>query len=650
MNAKEIQLPWEGNPLYPLPPDYEDLTLDGQRLARINACRQWTIPSKDPLIRGARLIESGKFFDFYYLWPDPEADFDPLFYDDPPLAWPEMHEEILYQEANSRASLVIAPRGSAKSTLRRKMVALKMLSKPGYSLAYITSSQDNVMDTGSKIKDQLYNNERIHEDWAPEPEFNGKIMPSRGTLSTGTSMFYLTNRASLRLASINSRLRGLRPKEFTIDDPEYDPKASTPMEIIRKDMDTLIFKVVMNMVMRRHSRVNWLATFVSKQHYAYHAMEMVTNSEGQQVSKDPRFGLWSRMIIKAAYEKQGKLVSCWPEMWPLTIADKKADPALADTVSLEEIKMAVGPASFRSEYLADPGGGEESFFPEPTVESHGWWVEDVDESYLHTPWNSSAKICYHHKGEKKKIPCHQVWQDWRLFMCVDTSYTSGPDSDYKVCTVFARGYDNILFVLDIWGARTRQEVLVKKIFELAQKWKVGSIHPELVKGSYPLYETLEAILSTQMVRDMGFTHQPRLVPYKPPNTIAKEDRIAALVDRFTYSLIKMPLDFRDQKHWRMLFDQLEGFNPDARDGGLSNDDHLDTLSMASTGVMKGRLMQVRDEKAPTRDRLELLEEGETEDPDSKLPIILGYNLHEIPIGRLNTVLDSEQEPRGGTRI
>jgi len=37
----------EGNPLYPLPPDYEELTDKGKRLARVNACRQWLIPG-DP--------------------------------------------------------------------------------------------------------------------------------------------------------------------------------------------------------------------------------------------------------------------------------------------------------------------------------------------------------------------------------------------------------------------------------------------------------------------------------------------------------------------------------------------------------------------------------------------------------------------------
>ena len=36
-----VRIERNGNDFYPLPPDYLELTPEGQRMARVNACRQW---------------------------------------------------------------------------------------------------------------------------------------------------------------------------------------------------------------------------------------------------------------------------------------------------------------------------------------------------------------------------------------------------------------------------------------------------------------------------------------------------------------------------------------------------------------------------------------------------------------------------------
>ena len=296
-----VWIPQDNNPFYPLPPDYPELSEDGQRKARINACRLWTIKDKEPKEIAEAFAASMRFFDLYYLHADQSVDFDPLFYDDNPLETPTFHYDILKQWAASPRNICIAPRGSAKSFLVRKACLLRMISRPMFTILYATSTNDNARGTGQALKDQLMHNQRLQDDWNPEfPD--GRLVPKRGEAPFGTEMMQLRNGSWLRAISAESRQRGGRPRRYVLDDPEYDPKASTSMSLIRQYMDDLLFKVVLPMVMRAGCGVDWLATFVSRRHYAWHALQTEQNPAGDTVASDPRFNLWSSMIVRAAYE------------------------------------------------------------------------------------------------------------------------------------------------------------------------------------------------------------------------------------------------------------------------------------------------------------------------------------------------------------
>ena len=110
------------NDLYPLPPDYLELSEEGQRQARTNAVRQFLVPGLTDRQKAEAYVASLNFFDFYYLHPDLDVEFDPMFYDDAPLPTPEMHYDIARQWATERLSIAIAPRGSAKSSLVKKTI------------------------------------------------------------------------------------------------------------------------------------------------------------------------------------------------------------------------------------------------------------------------------------------------------------------------------------------------------------------------------------------------------------------------------------------------------------------------------------------------------------------------------------------------
>ena len=119
-------------------------------------------------------------------------------------------------------------------------------------------------------------------------------------------------------------------------------------------------------------------------------------------------------------------------------------------MSLEEIKETIGVANYLSEYMAQPGRGDEVFFPNLEEEKHGYWFDDPDELFDVDPSNSQTMMCWYSGEELKRHTLASVVSSCRLFMAVDTSYTSTKDSDSKVCTLMGVNKDNELFVFDMW--------------------------------------------------------------------------------------------------------------------------------------------------------------------------------------------------------
>ena len=68
MTVSAKAIPYEGNDYYPLPADYDDLTSEGQRLARINGTRQWIVHEMSaPDVRARAMQYSVDLFDHCYL-------------------------------------------------------------------------------------------------------------------------------------------------------------------------------------------------------------------------------------------------------------------------------------------------------------------------------------------------------------------------------------------------------------------------------------------------------------------------------------------------------------------------------------------------------------------------------------------------------
>jgi phage terminase large subunit-like protein len=642
MEIKRIPTREQGNDSYPLPPDYDTLTSEGQRLARVNACRQWLLHEDDLEVRGNNLVSSVWLFDRYYLWPDDDADFNPLFYDDTPLETPDFHWVLLRQWASYRLTAAVAPRGSAKSYLNCKDMLLRMITRPAYSFVYATSTHPNAREVGERIKRQLIHNQRIFDDFAPE--FDGRIIPRRGEGSFSTEHMILNNGSWLRLLSASSKQRGGRPRRYRLDDPEYDPKSSTPMSVLRAYMDELLFKIVIPMVTRPDTGVDWVGTFVSKRHYLWHAMQLEESPEGMK-AKDPRFNRWSRLVIPAAIEEEGKLISCWPDMWPTTREERlekaKTRPRFKEALSLEEIRETIGTANFNSEYLANPGDGGSSFFGELDDIRHGWTYEDIDDN-IDRPLTTSTYICWYEKDERIKMPLSEFLTRYaRTFMTADTSHTSGSDSDFKVCCLMAVTPQNDLFVLDLWARQGQESELVRAIFEMADKWRCPTVHPEVIKQGVSLYNALQSIVTTRANDMAGVAHLPKVVKLNP-GMAEKQSKIAGMQFRFEHGKIKFPMWRRDQLPWRHLFDQIESFNPEAQDGGLEKDDCIDAVAM-SQFILRGRLSKAPG-VAADKTLFERLRDGDFF--ENGMHIGEGLDINQLSAEQINEILDARTpDPR-----
>lgn len=653
MELKRIPNRDQGNPNYPLPPDYDELTDDGQRLARVNACRQWLLPEEDPLMRGDNLVASVWWFDRYYLAPDEDADFNPLFYDDQPLETPEFHWVLLRQWASYRMTAAVAPRGSAKSYLNCKDMLLRLITRPAYSFVYATSTHPNAREVGERIKRQFIHNDRINDDFGPE--FDGRIVPRRGEGSFSTEHMILNNGSWLRLLSASSKQRGGRPRRYRLDDPEYDPKSSTPMSVLRAYMAELLFKIVIPMVTRPDTGVDWVGTFVSKRHYLWHAMQLEDTPEGPR-AKDPRFNRWSRLVIPAAIEEDGVLSSCWPDMWPTTKAERLEKavtrPRFREALSLEEIREAIGASNFASEYLASPGDGESAFFGDLDDQLHGWRYEEIDDR-LDQPLATTTHICWTERRDKElttqRMPLPEFLRDYaRTFITADTSHTSGKDSDFKVCCLMAVTPQNDLFVLDLWARQGQESELVRAIFEMADRWRCPTVHPESIRQGVSLYNALSSIVSTRANDMAGVSHLPKIVKLNP-GVSEKQDKIAGLQFRFEHGKIKFPLWRRDQLPWRHLFDQIESFNPEAQDGGLEKDDCLDAVAM-SQFVLKGRLSKAAS-PAAQRTLFERLRDGDFFENGTHIGE--GLDINQLSASQINEILDArtpDPRPSGRSKI
>jgi hypothetical protein len=640
------------SPFFPLPADYFELDVEGQRLARVNGCRQWIFKrgkrhTQTKVEKARAGLAALQFFDQYYLHNDEDADWWPMFYENEARPIAHMHKIMHATWFTDKSSVAVAPRGGAKSVRNWVDMLLRITTHPMYSFIYATSSLKNVQKCSSRLRTQLKYNDRLIDDFGPESD--GRIAPvMKSGRSFGTEFFELENGSNITLLSAKSKQRGGRPTCYVLDDPEYDPDAESSMAVLRDYIERLIFKIASLMLTQPGSQLRWIGTFISKRHYLWHAMSM---SEGPNpLSEDPRFNYWTRLFFPAEYEDQGKLVSCWPSVWPLTEADRIKlavdDPYYEEAESLEAQQLRVGSSIYSGEMLGKPGEGEDAFFKELNKSDHGYWFEG-DLTNLETdPYDTTCDICwqeYDIKAEKYndvKVRFSDFLRTATLFITVDTSYTAKATSDFKVSNCMAYYTGNLLFEMDMWAKKAKPEALVDATFKMANKWRAASIHVEAIKEGITVYHDLKSKATTTAKETMGMAYVPRVMKFNPGKSEKTAKIRASMTNRLEYGTFKIPWQLRNKQPWRELCNQISEFNPEVSDGGLKHDDHLDTASMHMF-VLKGAIHKAT---APVKKVLDpplvRLKRGELISSDGQTPLAYGLDLSKIPMDQLEEIMEA----------
>lgn len=599
----------DGNKWWPLPPDYMELTKEGKRQAHINGCRQWCLsydriarlinptvkrysdlsPSERALAKKYKaetLVASMYLFNKLYLQPihDDEGNklWDPMFYKGF-LPRPAFHDDVLRSHAVNRFGAEVEPRGGGKTTNLSAMCMMKFVSCPGREIVYCTASHSLAERVGGKIKQQLQDNSVLIDDWSPE--YEGPFKPDRGDSAWGSTAFVARNYASFMVSSVGSVQRGLRADDYYLDDPEWDPDASTDMQVSRDDMQHLILRVIIPMVTKPGASLWWQGTFVSQRHFLWAAMENKRATVDGKVIGVPaidEFEGWHRKAIDVIYEGPNGPQSIWPEMWPYDEKDKEKRQLPPETITLKELEKKMGSSAFMAEMRAQPGGGGAAYFGELSERMHGWWLEEesLDDAAAVFPRNSETNIQWYRGDKSMSMPLKDFLAKSRVFITLDHAYTEKTTSDFKVATCMAVTEANELFVLDTWGDNLSPVgVLVKNAFQMGEKWGAAALCPEKVKEGYALIAALQEVARTRASDLMGTNGLTPIRPLKI-GTIEKTAKISAMLIRFEHGKIKLPMRMSGRDKWRPLFNQIRDFNPNAPDGGLKRDDFIDTVAMS----------------------------------------------------------------------
>lgn len=533
---------------YNLPPDYETLSMEGQKLARVNAIQLRETPDE--------LVAAWRFLKRWYLMPDEEAEFDPSFYQDAVKACP-MHEQWVYDVGRYSRNVIVAPRGFAKSTvIGKELPLLNMLGGRVYPSLIVLSKDDAVELRFTEFMIQIENNDRIKSDF-------GELKPAKGEAgSFNKHLLYLRNGAICVGTSIESINRGYRTKFLLFDDCEYDPENKTASDRLRAAFQSK-FKRIFAPMIKRGSKVCAIGTSHRKDMFLYH---MATAQD------DPIFNdrTWNRKRYVAI---QDDGTSSWEEANPLTF--------------LEEQKATMGTAAFESEYMNNPTaeGSRSLTFNDNTC---GYVVEGAVGP---EPFVCAAPCAWvdmeRRNADTVPVPQRQPFmhQASKLFrmITVDYAYSDAPDSDNQVIHVLGTDRLNQIWSLDLWSGKVRTSALLDLIWMYAFRWNVRVIGVEAVMGQQAL-AAMVADRAAEM-RSAG-QNAPAVLPLKYKSK--KEERIAALGWRFERGLIKLPLHRRKEKSYGLLFSQIEGFVADQPNGGLPHDDELDTLGMVQEIIQAPR--------------------------------------------------------------
>lgn len=587
----------ESNPFYPLPRDYNSLTSDGQKKARLATLRDQSTPEK--------VVDAWILFRNLYLRPRGEA-----FYQDGFKPSPDFHYQLVEDLGRWSRNAQAAPRGFAKSTVIGVEVPLMLaLTRPYFSIAMGMSTDRLIEARFDKMMIELTENQYIISDF-------GVMKPLRGTAIFNHHHMHLANGSVLEGFSIMGRKRGIRPQLFILDDPEFDSESTggsaNSQYLITEKYEQILFRQIIPML-ARGSSIFWIGTMINRRCLLYRACE----------GDDPRFKVWMRRVYVA--EDQTRTKALWQAAWPLDF--------------LKAREAEIGSSAYSSEYLNRPLTDETKLLkidPElneyeiPQYSMMGGQEKDfLLSSTKNVIWGERVKINkpdgdFDFEIEEKKEQIRKTFGSMYKIALVDTASGLESRHDFRCIAILGYDHNNCLWVLDGWLGKVKDSIFHSKMYEMGRRWLVRAIGIEAYATQGNLVESMREFVD-EFTRKLtaGKTNDgvwvPRVVPVKPPTRMSKGERIATLEWRFSAGKIKYPSHRANEWPFSALYNQTENFTKDL--ALLQYDDFIDTISMSSFLVhAKGH----ESAKPPAKKTLtEEIKSGEPIAPG--LPLLSGVN-------------------------
>lgn len=535
-----VRIQREGNPHWPLPPDYHARSHDAeyQRVARVNAASLWRL--RDATREEA--VASWAFFREYYLLADDEGGFNPGFYD-PPVKPPAAgHYQLLGWLHEHDFIAVGAPRHWAKSTTKRSIFLHRIVTGHYYKITSVVAKEDFGITEMHYIRSQLEDNERILADF-------GEQRPAKGSGIWNMHAVILVNRCEYRILSVEGKKRGTRGHLNVCDDIEFDDDYKSRGPAVLQKLKEELLRVIVPMG-GKGSKILLLGTMVSKQSLHY---QIVCTEDDKRFTSRANGGLWFKINIPA-FDAQGR--NAWADQYtPEYIHEKRT---------------SMGESFFRTEYMGDPRSEEDS--PFSVDQRCEYTVGGVHPAcdLLAAPLTHAASVSPGSGSFGDAVSkMHRI-------MCVDYAEGLTTAHDYSAITVCGLDKDDVLWVLDCWHGRVRTPKLADKIWELASRWRVRTIAVEAVAAQIEVFRAVKQHIFLK-AGDTDWT--PLVWPLKYPANLSKGDRISTLEWRFNQGRIKFPTpqSVVGHKSFPVLMQQVRDFTPDLR--GLATDDLVDSLAM-----------------------------------------------------------------------
>jgi hypothetical protein len=600
--TRGIVFPREGNPLWPLPLDYDDLTARGQRDARVNACRMQQTPEL--------AVHAWSFFCRWYLAPRFDDDgstlSNPGFYEVYAPPGPIHFQMIRWLEAYKRVGMAF-PRGGAKSTTAYSYILFKLLTNEQWKCnTYVSKAIPFIIRLMDMVKTQIEFNREIVDDF-------GTLKPRRGVGSWSNSYVRLMNFSSLAAWSIDGKLRGPRADLNILDDVEQDPEggklpAAEEIEALKHK----ILRVLLPML-RFDSHMAVIGTLFHQRSFINHLLD----NDKESPDYDERFastsdgGTWHKVKFGWCDSKGNSL---WPEVFTPEF--------------VEERRRELGPAIFASEYENRPVSLEDCVF-ELTREKHSYSITDADDKLQSEPLLSDATVEWNEVSGTSNLTVHprtakygELATSMVRAITIDPIRRASAASDFAAIAVGGMDTRNDLWLLDLFAAKKNNVDVCQVLWQLVLKWRPLVIGVEDT-GFAEEYFHQSTQLNDWLLEELGYV--PTLLPIKPPSNIDKGRRIRRLEWRYAWGKIKYPWHLQHTGAWPLLFDQTLRFTEDL--ANLKHDDCIDAVEMLQT-VFKGR-KAVALPGPSVETPADLFVEGERYHDQSDMPLLYPSDLGHL---------------------